>query len=134
AKSGPDLLPHVHVVAANGGEDKRLTDADTYSDSSPVWTPDGKAIIYLSGTDAANIGQAGRSTAQIYIVALTRQDKEPGATDVDSEEDAAKLERPRSGGRPRGEGAADERAPVVTDVKIDFDGITRRGRQLTRSG
>jgi tricorn protease len=129
-KSGRDLLPHVFVIAADGGEEKRITDPTTYGDSAGLWTPDGKAIIYLAGTDVANIGQAGRSNAQIYLVSLTRQDKEPGESDVDSEEDAAKSDRPRGGGRPRGDGAD----AGGVEVKIDFEGITRRARQLTRTG
>ncbi|HEY1861458.1 MAG TPA: S41 family peptidase, partial [Gemmataceae bacterium] len=132
-KSGRDLLPHVFVMPAEGGAEKRITDANIYSDSAALWTPDGKAMIYLAGTDVANIGQAGRSTAQIFLVNLTHQDKEPGETDVDSEEDAAKAERSRPGGRPRGD-AADGPGGASVEVKIDFDGITRRSRQLTRSG
>ena len=65
-KSGRDLLPHVYIMPAAGGEAKRVTDADSYSESSALWTPDGKAIVYLAGLDTGNIGQIGRSTAQIY--------------------------------------------------------------------
>jgi tricorn protease len=132
-KSGQDLLPHVYVIPADGGAEKRITAADSYSESSALWTPDGKAIVYLAGTDVANIGQTGRSTAQIFLVTLTHQDKEPGETDVDSEEEAAKAERSRPGGRPRIEGAEGPGVATI-EVKIDFDGITRRARQLTRTG
>ncbi|MFL5242894.1 MAG: S41 family peptidase [Gemmataceae bacterium] len=137
-KAGRDLLPHVYLIPADGGAEKRLTDAEAYSDSSAQWTPDGKSIVYLAGTDVANIGQAGRSTAQIYMVALTHQDKEPGEAEFDSEEEAAKAERARPSGRPRPEGGegrpADGPAAAKLDVKIDFEGITRRARQLTRTG
>ncbi|HEU5432828.1 MAG TPA: hypothetical protein VFU81_14270, partial [Thermomicrobiales bacterium] len=142
-KSGRDLLPHVYVMPVAGGEAKRITDADTYSDSSPLWTPDGKALVYLAGMDSGNIGGGGRSTAQIFVVSLTRQEKEPGEGSIDSEEDAIRNERSRPGGRirfgdrqngenDRRDNGSNARKPV--EVKIDFDRISRRSRQVTRSG
>src|SRR5262249_46289327 len=78
-RSGRNLLPHVHVIPADGGPERRITDDDTYSDTSPLWTPDGKALVYLAGIDAGTIAQTARAnTAQIYIVSLRREDKEPG--------------------------------------------------------
>jgi tricorn protease len=130
ARSGRDLLPHVYIVSADGRAEKRITDADTYSDNSALWTPDGKTLVYLAGTDVGNIGQAGRSTAQVFAVALTRQDKDPAEAGVDSEEEAARLERTRPSSRPRAEGGE---SPKV-EVKIDFDRIARRSRQVTRTG
>jgi tricorn protease len=143
-RSGRDLLPHVYVMPAAGGAEKRITEEDSYSDSSALWTPDGKSIVYLAGVDTGNIGQGGRSTAQIFVVSLTPQEKEPGDDACDSEEEAAGKERRRANRRDAGpsDGAADKRdgsangptgrKPV--DVKIDFDQIARRARQVTRSG
>ena len=148
-KSGETLLPHVSVVAAEGGPEHRITDSDVYSDSNAVWTPDGKRLVYLAGGDVSNIGQAGRSTAQIYTVALTPEDSDPLSQGVDSEEEAAKAERSGRkfpGNRPRrppGDAAPDaaddaeppaRTPPKKVEVKIDFEGIGRRARQLTRSG
>jgi tricorn protease len=137
AKSGRDLLPHIYVAPADGGAEKRITDPDTYSDNNALWTPDGKAIVYLSGTEVGNIGGGGRPTSQIFIVALTRQEAEPGEAGVDSEEEAARLERTRPGRRGGfgDNGRADDGArDRKVEVKIDFDRIARRARQLTRSG
>jgi len=139
SKSGRDLLPHVYIRSVDGGEEKRVTGADSYSDSAALWTPDGKALVYLSGTDTGNIGQTGRTTAQIFVVALTRQDKEPGEAGIDSEEEAARAERTRPGPRRRPDGGDQtERngaAPAgKVEVKIDFDHMARRARQVTRSG
>ncbi len=149
-RAGHDLLPHVYVMPSDGGAEKRITDGDAYSDSWPLWTPDGKALVYLAGLDSGNIGQTGRSTAQILVVSLTRQEKEPGDENVDSEEEAAKKEvgpasrRPSSGGSgvspvevpdrrdAAPTGRSTSRKPV--EVKIDFDRISRRARQVTRSG
>jgi tricorn protease len=139
-KAGDTLLPHVYVIPAQGGPEQRITDADTYSDTAAVWTPDGKKIIYLSGTDIGNIGQSGRSTAQIYSVSLLPEDKDPADRSIDSEAEAATAERqsprPFPGGRSGGglDGAAGPgpgRPPV--EVRIEFNQIGRRARQLTRT-
>jgi tricorn protease len=139
-RSGANLLPHVYVVSADGGKEQRITDTDSYSDSNAVWTPDGKRIVYLSGSDVGNIGQAGRSTAQIYSVVLFPEENETPSRDIDSEADAQRQlrEQRRGGGPGRGPGGAGagaaERTEAKVEVKIDFKDIGRRARQLTRSG
>jgi tricorn protease len=153
-KSDPTLLSHVYVVAATGGKEQRITDDDVYSDSNALWTPDGKQIVYLAGGDVGNIGQAGRSTAQIYIVSLLPEEKDPTSKGIDNEEDASKEDRrgrPRRippGGQDRNPAATDpdsrdgdDSAPPrprpgadkKVEVKIDFRRIGRRARQLTRT-
>jgi tricorn protease len=138
-RAGRNLLPHVYVMPAGGGPERRITDDTTYSDSNAVWTPDGKALVYLSGSDTGNIGQAGRSTAQIYLVELQHEVKEPGERGIDSEEEAkAAPATERTGfyrGRPEGAGEGGAgRGRGKVEVKIDFDRISRRARQLTRTG
>jgi tricorn protease len=147
-RSGANLLPHVYIVSANGGKEHRVTEEDTYTDTGALWTPDGKKLVFLSGTDISNIGQGGRSTSQIYIVSLAKEDKDPTDKSIDNEEQGLAAEREqrrdmaRRIGRPGGDGGdgngefpgAGGRTPEKVDVKIDFDGITRRVRQLTRSG
>jgi tricorn protease len=136
-RAGENLLPHVYIVPAAGGKEQRITDADSYTDTNAVWAPDGKHMVYLSGTDVANIGQGGRSTAQIYVVSLSPEEKDPTDHDIDSEADAQRQQRERRGAGRGGRGGADaeggDAAPKV-EVKIDFNGIARRARQLTRSG
>jgi tricorn protease len=141
-KAGQNLLPHVYVVPAEGGQEQRITDADVYSDSAAQWTPDGKRIVYQAGEDIGNIGQAGRSTAQLYSLSLLPEEKDPADKSIDSEEQAAaaERERPRRGrGRPGdGDGEAPAggagKPPEKVEVKIEFTKIGRRARQLTRSG
>ncbi len=147
SKSSDTLLPHVYVMPSTGGEAKRVTEDHVYSDSNAVWTPDGKRLIYMSGTDVSNIGGGGRSTAQIFLVSLTAEDKAPADRNIDSEEDAVKAERERRRTgfpmfRRGGEGEAnpDEPKPPEgkpgerkVEVKIDFNRMGRRTRQLTRT-
>ena len=70
------LLPHVYVIPADGGQAKRITGPDSYSDTNALWTPDGKKIVYLSGMDVGNIGEADRNnTAQLYAVSLVPEEQ-----------------------------------------------------------
>ena len=137
-KEGANLMAHVYLVSANGGSERRLTDADSFSDGNAVWTGDGKHIVYVGGMDGGNIGQAGRANEQIYVAALTQEDKDPTDRSIDSEEQAQASEgQGRSGGagrRERGARVALAMAPGSVEVKIDLDHIERRIHQLTRSG
>src|SRR5207247_1621769 len=134
-KASNTLLPHVYVIPADGGQEQRITDEASYSDSSAVWTPDGKRIVYLAGLDVGNIGQSGRSSTQIYSISLLPEEKDPQDKNIDSEADAVAAERtapkpaPRS--RPEGGGDAPAATPAKVEVKIDFNRIGRRTRQLT---
>lgn len=129
-RSDRTLLPHVFVIPAAGGDARRVTGPDSYSDSNALWTPDGKKLVYLSGSDVGNIGAPGRSTAQLYAVSLAQEEKDPNDRGVNSE--AAAMESDRQ--TPRGPRGGDAAATPKPDVKIDFDRIERRARQLTRSG
>jgi tricorn protease len=145
-KMGQNLLPHVYIVSANGGQERRVTDEETYSDTGALWTPDGKRLVFLAGSDTGNIGAPNRAmVAQIYTVALTREEKDPSDRNIDSEADAIATEKERRrdlrgrfqrpGGDGDGEGAPGiGREPAKVEVKIDFDRMARRVRQLTRTG
>ncbi|HLJ96700.1 MAG TPA: S41 family peptidase [Gemmataceae bacterium] len=141
-KAGNNLLPHVYVLPAAGGEERRVTDELSYSDANALWTPDGKKLVYLAGSDVGNIGQAGRSTAQIYSLSLVAEEKDPRDKSIDSEQQAA-TERPRDRRRRSGTtsekstteeaASSDTKSEGTVEVKIDFNHIGRRARQLTRT-
>lgn len=138
------LLPHVYVIPADGSQpERRVTEADVYSDSNAYWTGDGKRLVYLAGLDVGNIGAPGRSTAQLYVVSLAAEERDPNDKNIDSEEDAVKAEReqrsrPGAGRGPGappagGDGAEQPRGEArKVEVKIDFERLGRRARQLTR--
>jgi tricorn protease len=127
SKLDHDLRPHVYVVLSTGGTEKRVGNNDLlFSETQPVWTPDGKRLLFLAGLAQAGSATLRRSFVQLYSVALTKEDKNPTDRGVDDEEQAQaaeKLDRQRNA-QARGE------APKP-DVKIDFDGITRRAHQVT---
>jgi tricorn protease len=127
SKLDHDLRPHVYIVPSSGGSEKRVGNADLlFSENSPVWTPDGKHLLFLAGLAQAGSATLRRSFVQLYSVTLTKEEKNPtdrGVDDEDQAQAAEKLDRQRNA-QARGE------APKP-DVKIDFDGITRRAHQVT---
>src|SRR5262249_4436521 len=122
-----DLRPHVYVVASTGGAERRVGNEDLlFSEIHPVWTPHGKRLLFFAGLAQAGSATQRRAFVQLYSVSLTKEEKNPTDRGVDDEEQAQaaeKLDRQRNA-QARGE------APKP-DVKIDFDGITRRAHQLT---
>src|SRR5262249_18455779 len=53
-KTDKNMLPHVWVMPAEGGEAKRVTGPESYSDTAALWTRDGKHLVFLSGVDVGN--------------------------------------------------------------------------------
>jgi tricorn protease len=118
-------LPHVYIMPASGGEARRVTLPDVYSDTAAQWTPDGKYLVYLAGADVGNSSvQPNKTTSQLFIVALVPEEKDGSDKGIDSEEEAMKQQA--KGGAM---GAGQKGAPV--EVKIDFAKLGRRARQLT---
>ncbi|HET7871702.1 MAG TPA: S41 family peptidase, partial [Terriglobales bacterium] len=130
SKLDHDLRPHVYVVPSSGGAEKHVGNDDLlFSETSPVWTHDGKRLLFLAGLAQAGSAVQRRTLLQVYSVSLVKEDKNPIDRGVDDEEQAVaaeKLDRQRAA-QARGEAARPE-------VKIDFDGITRRAHQVTHLG
>jgi len=123
-----DFRPHVHVVSTTGGAERRLSDDLLFSSSSPRWTPDGKKLIFLGGYLQGGSAAIRENVATLYSVSLAKEEKDSMSRDIDDEEAAAVAERADAAARrPAGAGSA---APP--EVKIDWEGLERRIRQVTR--
>jgi len=134
-----DLRPHVYIAASTGGNERHIGDDQRlFSETTPAWTPDGKRLLFLAGLAQGGSAVQRPSQVQLYSMSLTREEKNPADRGVDDEEQAQAAERSN---RPQGregqarEGQAREGPgrgePPKVDVKIDFDGMTRRARQIT---
>lgn len=111
----------VYLIPAAGGEERRVT-FDSYSETNPRFSPDGKKLFFVR-SEGAGGGGGDRSGTQIYVVALERQDRDPNDPDENAAEPTDQL-----GGR----GNAAQRNQPPKDVNIDWAGLKRRTRQVTR--
>ncbi len=120
------LRDHVYVKLAAGGTERMIGTDDFLISNGAKWTPDGKHLLLLGGVGAPAMSALNRTVLQLYSVSLTPNDKNPDDRDIDTEAQAEAAEAPRG----RGNAGA---APKV-EVKIEWDGIDRRIRQLTHMG
>ena len=129
AYSKPDAsrTNDVYLIASSGQEkEPHKVTFDSNNDGNPHFGPDGRKLFFQrveqSGGNAPN-------SAQIYSVWLERQDRDPD----DAEEREAEAPQPGADG---GDGAPPVRRPAARtpprEIKIDWDGLKRRTRQITR--
>jgi tricorn protease len=95
------------VTPAAGGEEHRIT-TGSYSDRSPLFSPDGKKLYFI------RVDGSATNPNQIYAVTLDKEEQDPA--DVPS----AAADR------------ADTVGPVSKETKFDWPGLRRRTRQVTR--
>ncbi len=118
------LRAHVYIKPLDGGAEHMIGSEEFLISNDARWTPDGKKLLLLGGFGAPAMSALNRTTLQLFSVSLARVDRNPDDRDIDTEAQAqAAVEAGRGGGR----GAA---APPVV-VKIEWDGLDRRIRQLT---
>ena len=124
AKQDKLLRSHVWVKELASGQEHMIGGDDILMSSGAKWTPDGRKLLLLGGSGAISIASQNRTVTQLYSVALNPLENEPGAADINSEEQAMAAENTSGPGR----GAA---ATNVV-VKITWDGMDRRVTLLTR--
>ncbi|MSU51261.1 MAG: biopolymer transporter Tol [Opitutus sp.] len=148
----PDTLmrSHVHVKRLEGDEERMIEAEDFLISTGAKWTPDGKKLLLLGGSGTGSIASLSRTTTQLYSLALTRIEKNPDDRDVDTEEQTQAppipVRRVRGAGETPGTaaptdpaegGAESARRPASPtgpkiEVKIEWDGLNRRIKQITR--
>jgi len=128
-----NFRPGVYVIPASGGAERRIQRDDLTSITGARWTPDGKKLIFIAGTMQGGMATVARFSAmQLYSVSLTVEEKNPAERGVDSEEEAQAAEQTARPRTPAAKGGPPVAEPKKVEVKIDWNGIERRIRQLTR--
>ncbi|HXB21999.1 MAG TPA: S41 family peptidase [Candidatus Solibacter sp.] len=127
SKADHDLRSHVYVAPSTGGSEHHVGNDDRlFSEINPVWTQDGKRLLFLAGLAQGGSAVQRQVSVQLYSVSLAKEEKNPsdrGVDDEDQAQAAEKLNRTRD---------AQARGDVPKpDVKIDFESITRRAHQIT---
>ncbi|MCM3873398.1 MAG: S41 family peptidase [Pyrinomonadaceae bacterium] len=132
SKSDVTRTSDIYVIAASGAEKEshKLT-FDSNSDINPRFAPDGRKLFFQR-IEAS--GGVSPNSVQIYSVALERLDRDPD----DPEERAEPEPSPAPAGEAGAEGAPPprrgpaERRQPPKEIKMDWPGLKRRTRQITR--
>jgi tricorn protease len=120
---------NIYLAPVAGGQERVVT-FDSDGSRQPRFSADSKKLYFLRASSAEGGGRGGRGGgggAQIYVIALEKQDKDPEDTEnPDADQDAAAA--PARGGR----GANAAANQPVKEAVIDWDGLKRRTREVTR--
>ena len=135
-KQDRTLRSHAYVVSINGGEERHISDDRIhYSESNPVWTADGRYLVFTESEGFSNgiATQGGiQTTMNLWVLPLRDQDRDPMDRDIDNEAEGLAAEaaaRQQGGG---GRGGAGPSAPPT--VQIDWNNVGRRARRLNVPG
>ncbi|HWQ35222.1 MAG TPA: S41 family peptidase [Blastocatellia bacterium] len=115
----------VYLIPSGGGDERKVT-FDSYSDLNPRFSPDGKKLFFVR-SEGFGGGGGGQPSAQIYSVALEHQDRDPN----DAEERGEQAEQSDQPGDIAARRNAQRNQPPK-EVNIDWAGLKRRTRQVTR--
>ena len=124
AFSKPDYVrtSDVYLIPSGGGEERKVT-FDSFNEGNPQFTHDGRKLLFVR-TDT--LGE--QRSSQIYSVVLEREDRDPA--DPEDRPDGADAQD-QAGDQPGRRPGAQRNTPP-RDVNIDWAGLKRRTRQITR--
>ncbi|MEW6125874.1 MAG: S41 family peptidase [Acidobacteriota bacterium] len=111
----------VYLISASGGEERKVT-FDSYADVNPQFSHDGKKL-YFARNEGGGGGGFG-SSAQIYVVALEREERDPNDPEERPDADAPPEAMQRA--------QAQRNNQPPKEIKVDWEGLKRRTRQVTR--
>jgi tricorn protease len=116
----------IYLIPASGGEERKIT-FDSANDSNPRFSHDGRKIFFVR-SEAGGFGPGGpQVSAQIYSVMLEREERDPSEPEERAE--GADQQEQLADGAPR---RMQQRAQPPRDINIDWAGLKRRTRQVTR--
>ena len=126
AFSKPDYVrtSDVYLISSGGGEERRVT-FDSFNEGNPQFTHDGRKLFFVR-TDS---GAGEQRSSQIYYVALEREDRDPA--DPEDRPEQSDLQDQTNDAVTRRVAGAQRNAPPK-DINIDWAGLKRRTRQVTR--
>jgi tricorn protease len=142
AYSKPDhtRTTDIYIIPSAGGDPRKVT-FDAGSDLGPRFSPDGRKLYFIRIDGPPGGGGGQNVSAQIYSMTLERLERDPDDPEERAEAEAAQAEgqgaemmrRMMAGGGGGQPGAAGPRpTPTPRPTNIDWAGLKRRTRQLTR--
>jgi tricorn protease len=128
AYSKPDQTRNgeIYLVPSAGGEERKAT-FDSFSDLNPQFTPDGRKLYFVRSE-----GFTGATpSAQVYSMSLEREERDPNDPE-ERPEPAEGQEQTGEGGQTGRSRSMAQRNQPPREINIDWSGLKRRTRQLTR--
>ena len=127
AYSKPDYVrtSDVYLIPSGGGEERKVT-FDSFNDVNPQFTADGRKLFFVR---TEGFGGGGQPSAQIYSVMLEREDRDPA--DPEDRPEGGELQDQSNEAVTRRIAGAQRNTPPK-DINIDWAGLRRRTRQVTR--
>jgi tricorn protease len=136
SKQDRTLRPHVYIIPIAGGEERHISDDSLlYSETGAVWTSDGRYLVFTSfeGTSSGIASQGGiNTTMALWALSLRDQDRDPTNRDIDNE--AQGLAAEAAARQNTGRGGSGQSGTQIAEVRIDWNGLARRARQLSVPG
>jgi len=130
SKADPTRNTDIYLIPSAGGEERKAT-FDSSSDINPRFSPDGRKLYFVrnEGGGGGGGGFGGdRASAQIYSITLEREERDP--SDPEARADQGDQSDPTGDAGPRRAGPPRNQPPK--EINIDWAGLKRRTRQLTR--
>jgi tricorn protease len=125
----------IYIAPAGGGEEKKVT-FDSFTDTAATFSPDGKKLYFLRVEQSSF---SSLTAVHVYSMALEKLERDPDDPEERAEQEAAQQPSGEAGsgaGAGTGGGGASGGAarpkPTPKPVQIDWAGLKRRTRQLTR--
>jgi tricorn protease len=117
----------VYIVPSTGAttaDPERRVTFDSYNDTQPHFSPDGRKLYLVRSERFSDGPNTANAASQIYALTLERETRDPGDPPESPTTPGAAAD---SGGA-----AASSATPAVATTTIDWAGLKRRTRQITR--
>jgi tricorn protease len=130
AYSKPDITrtSDVFMISSAGGEERKVT-FDSYNDGGPRFSPDGRKLFFVRREDGGGGGGGGfgaGASTQIYSVVLEKEERDP--SDPEERTEQEQDQSPEAAFRR----AQQQRSQPPREINVDWAGLKRRTRQITR--
>lgn len=116
----------IYLVPSAGGQERKVT-FDSYNETNPRFSADGKKLYFVRMETASGMGFGAGASSNVFMMFLEKQERDPD--DPETRPETPEGERPA--GVRQGPQQAQQNQPVK-EVAIDWDGLKRRTRQVTR--
>lgn len=123
-KSDVTRTSDIYMTASSGTEKPQKVTFDSNNDNNPRFAPDGRKLFFQR---VESVG-TGTNSVQLYSVTLEKLDRDPDDPEMRAETETATSGDSADGANRRPAG----QRPPPREIKIDWAGLRRRTRQITR--